>query len=103
MTANRESNYHERRDRRNFQQHESALHVAASARAKTVDASQCQQGGGCDGAFVPSNACERAKVRSENHRDCGHTASLRDEKQSPSIYERDRRMIRFAQVDVLTA
>ena len=48
-------------------------------------------------------ACERAKVRGENHRDCGHAASLRNQKQSPSIHERDRRMIRVAQVDVLTA
>ena len=44
-----------------------------------------------------------AKVRGENHRDCGHAASLRNQKQSPSIHERDRRMVRVAQVDVLTA
>ena len=94
---------YQRRDCGNFQQHESALHVAASARAETVDARQCQQRRGCDGTFVPSYACERAKVRGENHRDCGHAASLRDQKQSPSIHERDRRMIRVAQVDVLTA
>ena len=78
-----------------------ALWTLLPARAKTVDSGQCQQRGGCYGAFVPSYACERAKYAA-NHRDCGHAAGLRNQKQSPSIHEGGRRMIGFAQVDVLT-
>ena len=101
--ANRKSNQYERADGANLQQHESTLHVAPGAHSQTVDAGQREQHGGCGCALVPSCAGERAKVRRENDRDRSHAAGLRDQEQSPSVHKCNRRMIRFAEIDILAA
>jgi len=54
-------------------------------------------------ALVATYSSKRAKIRRENHGDCGHPASLRNQKQSPSIHERNGRIVRLAEIDVLAA
>src|SRR5437667_3784134 len=99
--ANGESNEYERRNCTNLYQHKSALHVAAGARSQAVNASQCEQCDCGNRAVVPIRSRELPKIRRKDHCHRSHAAGLRDQKQSPSVHECHRRMICFAEIDVL--